>query len=173
MTEIEAAIASEQLKKLEALVARRVDAADYMTERLGAFPGLTPPVVRTDIRHGYYLYVMRYDASKTGVSRDKFVAALNAEGLPMAKGYVEPIYLEPVYQQRIAFGKDGFPFTYSGYKGKVSYDLGICPVTERMHYHEVIYTNLCHAGMSRADLEDVITAFRKVYDNISSLKDDK
>lgn len=170
MTEIEAAIASEQLKKLEPLVARRIEIADYLTERLSVFPGLIPPVVRADVRHGYYLYVMRYEASKTGVPRDRFVAALKAEGIPMVKGYVEPLYLEPVYQQRIAFGKDGFPFTYSGYKGQVSYDLGICPITERMYYQEVIYTNLCHAGLSQADLEDVVNAFQKVYDNISSLK---
>jgi dTDP-4-amino-4,6-dideoxygalactose transaminase len=170
MTEIEAAIASEQLKKLEALVTRRVEVADYLTGRLRDLPGLTPPVVRPDTRHGYYLYVMRYDAAKTGVSRDRFVATLNAEGIPMVTGYVEPIYLEPVYQQRIAFGKDGFPFTYPGYKGKVTYDLGICPVTERMHYDEVIYTNICHAGVSQSDLEDVTTAFQKVYENLDALK---
>jgi perosamine synthetase len=171
MTEIEAAIASEQLKKLEKLVIPRIEAADFLTERLGVFPGLTPPLVRQDVRHGYYLYVLRYDASQTGVSRSQFVAALNAEGIPMVEGYVEPIYLEPVYQKRIAFGNDGFPFTYPGYKGKVSYDPGICPVTEQMHYKEVIYTNVCHAGTSQSDLEDVAASFQKVYENLDSLKD--
>ena len=172
MTEIEAAIASEQLKKLETLITSRVELADYLTERLGGLPGLTPPVVRADTRHGYYLYVMRYESAKTGVARDRFVAALKAEGIPMVEGYVEPIYLEPVYQQRIAFGKDGFPFTYSGYKGHVNYDLGICPVTERMHYQEIIYTNIVHAGISQFDLEDVVTAFQKVYENMPILRRD-
>lgn len=171
MTEIEAAITSEQLKKLEKLVIPRIEAADYLTERLGVLPGITPPVVRQNVRHGYYLYVLRYNATQTGIPRNRFVAALNAEGIPMVEGYVEPLYLEPVYQKRIAFGNDGFPFTYPGYKGKVSYGLGICPVTERMHYEEVIYTNVCHAGTSQADLEDVVTAFQKVCDNSDSLKE--
>jgi dTDP-4-amino-4,6-dideoxygalactose transaminase len=170
MTEIEAAIASEQLKKLEALVTRRVEAADYLTERLGGFPGLIPPAVRPDTRHGYYVYVMRYDAAKTGVSRDRFVAALNAEGIPMVAGYVEPIYLEPVYQRRIAFGRDGFPFTYPGYKGQVSYNRGICPVTERMYDDELLFTDVCHAGLSRQDLDDFVTAFVKVYDQLATLR---
>jgi len=169
MTEIDAAIASEQLKKLEKLVVPRIEAADYLSERLGVLPGITPPVVRQNVRHGYYLYVLRYNAAQTGIPRNRFVAALNAEGIPMVEGYVEPIYLEPVYQKRIAFGNDGFPFTYPGYKGKVSYDLGICPVTERMHYEEVIYTNVCHAGITRMDLDDIVRAFHKVYDHRKEL----
>ena len=170
MTEIDAAIASEQLKKLEKLVARRVENADYLTERVGSLPGLTPPTVRPDIRHGYYVYVMRYNARQTGVSRARFAAALRAEGIPVAEGYVEPIYLEPVYQQRIAFGADGYPFTYPGYKGTVSYAPGLCPITEQMHYQEVIYTNVCHAGVTQADLDDVAAAFEKIYENLDALK---
>lgn len=170
MTEIEAAIASEQLKKLEKLVALRVEAADYLTERLDVLPGITPPVVRQNVRHGYYLYVLRYNAAQTGIPRNRFVAALNAEGIPMVEGYVEPIYLEPVYQQRIAFGNNGFPFTYSGYKGRVSYERGICLVTEQMHYEEVIFTNICRAGISRRDLDDVVGAFEKILSNAHELR---
>jgi len=171
MTEIEAAIGSEQLKKLEQLVIPRVEAADYLTERLGILPGITPPLVRPGVRHGYYVYTIRYDASKTGVARSRFVAALRAEGIPMSEGYVEPIYLEPVYQQRIAFGRGGFPFTYAGYKGHVSYDRGICPITERMHYNELMLTNICHVGVTRQDLDDFVAAYFKVYENRAELFD--
>jgi len=170
MTEIEAAIAIEQLKKLEGLVAPRVEAADYLTARLGTLPGITPPVVRNGVRHGYYVYAIRIDAAKTGIQRERFVAALNAEGIPISKGYVEPIYLEPVYQRRIAYGKDGFPFTYPGYKGSVKYERGICPVTERMYYGELITTNICHANITRRDLEDTVAAFEKVLENSAKLR---
>lgn len=171
MTEIEAAIGSEQLKKLERLLAPRVEAADYLTERLGTLTGITPPSVRHGVRHGYYVYAIRYDSTKSDIPRSRFVAALSAEGIPISEGYVEPIYLEPVYQQRIAFGKDGFPFTYSGYKGQVSYERGICPVTEQMHYNELMLTNICHAGVSRQDLDDFVAAFLKVYENRAELND--
>ena len=170
MTEIEAAITREQLKKLEGLVLPRIEAADYLTEQLSHLPGITPPVVRRGVRHGYYSYAIRYDASKAGISRNQFLLALNAEGIPMSQGYVEPIYLEPVYQQRIAFGKNGFPFTYPGYKGHVSYNRGICPVTERMHYHELLCTNVCHAKVTRRDLIDVAAAFSKVLGNHTGIE---
>ena len=170
MTEIEAAIASEQLKKLDRLLTARIACADYLSGHLSGLPGLQLPVVREDVRHGYYVYVMRYDAARTGVSRERLCAALQAEGIPVGQGYVRPLYLEPMYQRRIAFGKDGFPFTYSGYKGNVSYERGICPVTERMHFEEVITFGNCHADMKESDLADVASAFQKVFENLAALR---
>ncbi|HYR07441.1 MAG TPA: DegT/DnrJ/EryC1/StrS family aminotransferase [Longimicrobium sp.] len=168
MTELEAAIASEQLRKLEGLVAARVELADYLTERLAGLPGITPPVVRPGVRHAYYLYTLRFDAQAAGVSRGDFVRALNAEGIPMVEGYVEPIYLQPLYQQRILYGTGGSPWTDPAYRGSVSYARGICPVVERMHYEEVIFTNVVHAQVARADLDDVAAAFEKVAEHYAS-----
>jgi len=88
----------------------------------------------------------------------------------MVNGYAEPIYLEPVYQERIAIGKDGFPFTYPGYSGHVDYSPGICPVTERMYETELMYTDVCHANVSRTDLDEVVSAFEKVCNQIEALK---
>lgn len=170
MTEIEAAIAREQLKKLDGLLTARIACAEYFDKHLAGLPGLQLPVVRPEVRHGYYLYSMRYNAAAAGVPRERLHAALQAEGIPLYQGYVRPIYLEPMYQQRIAFGRDGFPFTYSGYKGQVSYDLGICPVTERMHFEELIFLALCHANMTERDLADVTEAFHKVFSHLADLR---
>jgi dTDP-4-amino-4,6-dideoxygalactose transaminase len=172
MTEVEAAIAAEQLKKLERLLQARIEAADYLTERLTPLPGITTPVVRPGVRHGYYFYVIRYDAAEAGIPRDRFARALQAEGVPISPGYIRPLYLEPLYQHRIAFGRDGFPFTYEGYTGHVSYELGICPVTERMSFEELLYTNICHANITRADLDDFVTAVEKVLAHADELRAD-
>jgi perosamine synthetase len=165
MGEIEAAIASQQLKRLGQLIATRRERAEHLTDRLAALPSVKAPVVRPGVRHGYYVYAMRYDAEAAGIPRDKFVAAVNAEGVPLFKGYVEPIYLQPLYQRRIAFGGDGFPFTYPGYRGEVCYDRGICPVAERMHFDELIYTNVCHSATATSDIDDIFEAFAKVLDS--------
>jgi perosamine synthetase len=171
MTEIEAAIAVEQLKKLDGLVSPRVAAADFLTARLSGLPGLTPPVVHPGVeRHSYYLYPLRYDSQKTGVSREAFARAVEAEGIPLKQGYVAPIYWQPLYQQRQAFGRDGFPFNYEGYRGRVNYDRGLCPVTERLHLEELLFGNFCHAGLGPADLEDIAAAFHKVYENLEALR---
>lgn len=168
MTEIEAAIGSEQLKKLASLVEARQENARYLTGRLAGLKGIIPPVVRPHATHGYYLYAVRYDARATGVSRDLFAKALQAEGLAVNRGYVRPLYLEPLYQQRIAIGREGFPF--SSHPREVSYARGICPVAERMHFEELICGDFCHAGLSRRDLDDIAAIFEKVTAHLEELR---
>lgn len=169
MTEIEAAIAIEQLKKLERLLKPRIEAANFLTSRLRDIPGISPPLVRHAVKHGYYVYPIKYNADVVGISRERFVDALNAEGIPMVNGYTEPIYFEPLYQERIAYGSKGFPFTYPGYYGTVNYNHGICPITEQMYYRELMITNVCHANISLEDLEDVIAAIDKITNNLGEL----
>jgi perosamine synthetase len=169
MTEIEAAIAAEQLKKLDGLIQGRIRAAEYLTRCLSGVDGIIPPRVRPWVKHGYYVYALRFDEEKVGVPRDLFAAAMNAEGIPMKTGYQEPLYMEPMYQKRIAFGRDGYPFTYPGYRGKVSYEKGICPVTERMYERELLYTPICHAGVREQDLDDFRVALNKCLENLDEL----
>ena len=170
MTEVEAAIGIEQLKKLPVLHPPRIHCADFLTDRLKKFPGLKTPVVRDGVIHGYYRYALRFDENVVGVSRDRFVDALNSEGIPMLKGYTEPLYLEPMYQRRIAFGHDGFPWTWPGWKGSVDYSPGCCPVIERLYYKELMCTDVCHANTTDEDLVDVVKAFEKIYENIGALQ---
>lgn len=162
MTEIEAAIGSAQLRKLDTLLTARIEAADYLTKRISEIPGLTPPVVNPGVKHGYYLYAIRYDANVVGVSRERFAEAVRAEGVPLATRYAPPLYFMPLYQKRIAFGSEGFPFTYEGYKGTVNYERGICPVAEAMWESNVMVGNFCHANIGQPDLDDVVTALEKV-----------
>ncbi len=167
MTEIEAAIGSEQLKKLERLLAARLHACEYLTRGLRGIPGITPPVVHEGVTHGFYVYAIRYDESSFGVPRKVFAAALRAEGIPLAEGYVEPLYLQPMYQKRIALGSAGAPFSYGS---AVDYSKGICPVTERMHERELLVLSMCHANVTERDLDDVVQAFHKLSDNREELR---
>ena len=89
-------------------------------------------------------------------------AAAATEGIPLGEGYVAPIYLQPLYQQRRLFGGTGSPWSDAAYTGSVSYDRGICPVTERMHYDELVYTGAIHAQTAPEDIEDMAEAFQKV-----------
>lgn len=169
MTEIEAAIGSEQLKKLEALTSERIRCADYLTASLKEFPALSTPHVSAGAVHSYYVYPLKYHAEITGVSRSKFAEVLRAEGLPVGEGYVQPIYLQAMYQNKIVYGSSGCPFNCPLYSGKVNYDKGICPVAERMHEQELLTLNFTHANMTEKDLDDIITIFVKVFDNINKL----
>lgn len=168
MTEIEAAIAAEQLKKLPDLVARRQAFADYVSAGLRDLPDLTPPLIQEGCTHGWYVYALKYDPSRTGIPRSRVVQALRAEGLDIREGYVEPLYLQPLYQQKIAWGRDHFPFSLAPH---VKYDQGICPVTERMFFKELLLTLDIHASLEQRDVDDMVEAFRKVFTHLDDLKE--
>ncbi|MBT5415208.1 MAG: DegT/DnrJ/EryC1/StrS family aminotransferase [Rhodospirillaceae bacterium] len=163
MTEVEAAIGIAQLEKLSALVDGRIEKADRLTEKLAAIPGLAPPAVRPGVRHAYYCYPIRFDAGTWGaVHRDTLARALNAEGVPFRGGYVKPIYLMPMYKNRIALGRDGFPFTESP---QTAYGPGLCPVTERLEAEELLLFVPIHSQIEDTDLDDVAEAFAKLWEN--------
>ena len=156
---------TEQHKKAKPLVARRETIALRVSDAVRDLPGLTPPMVREGCRHVFYHWGARYDEVVTGVSRDTVVKALAAEGAPVWQGYVAPLYLLPAFQRRLAIGRDGFPFTLT----ERSYDHGICPVAERYHERELLELAVCSYELDDADVNDVITAFDKVFDNLPAL----
>ncbi|WP_028451357.1 DegT/DnrJ/EryC1/StrS family aminotransferase [Chitinilyticum aquatile] len=161
MTEIEAAIAGEQLKKLPALVAKRQQNADYLRSCMAELAGIAQPLVQEGCTHGYYVYAMKFDSAKFGVPREEFVAAVCAEGIPLRQGYVEPLYLQPLYQQRIAFGAHGYPFTEA--RNMLDYSRGSCPVAERMYSTELLLGDFCHSALTVDDLDDISKSIRKVW----------
>ncbi len=165
MTELSAAVGREQLKKAAQLVDRREYLANRLTSGLSDLPGLTPPKVRTGCRHVYYVWVMRCDEKVIGIPRALFCQALAAEGFPVSEGYVAPLYRLPLFQQRIAIGKAGYPFNLTERR----YDLDLCPVAEYLHSRELVEFHICSYEVTDTDVDRLISAVRKVYANLPAL----
>jgi len=180
LTELQAAIGREQLKKLPKLAEERIKNCEYISEHLRDLPGIQAPKVRLDATHVYYMQAVLFDEAIVGVSRERFVQAVAAELSPTEKqewegtlisgGYVKPIYLMPIFRDQIAFGSKGFPFKSEFYKGETHYEKGMCPVVESLFEKKMITHDMMRPGMTTADLDDVVAAFHKVYDNRNELK---
>jgi perosamine synthetase len=163
MPEVEAAIATEQLKKLPDLLKKRIDLADYLTEKLSKLDFLTPPKVREDSSHVYYLYPLKYHEEATGLSRAKYIDNVRELGIPLyrfAGGYIRPLYLEPVFAQRDSF-KNGFPYSLHPENERPRYERGVCPVTERLYDKEMIVTAYNYPPLTTSDMDDIVKAFTK------------
>ncbi len=167
MTELSAAIGREQLKKAKDLTARRVEIAERLTAGVQGLEGLQAPKVRAKCEHVYYLWGARYDAKAVGVSREVFARALTAEGVPNAAGYVRPLYMLPAFQKRVAIGREGFPFNLTNR----TYARGLCPVTERLHELEMLVFLVCSYDPTDSQIDEIISAFRKVHENRRQLAD--
>ncbi|MCB9062414.1 MAG: DegT/DnrJ/EryC1/StrS family aminotransferase [Halobacteriovoraceae bacterium] len=180
MPEIEAAIGRSLLKKLPSLINMRLENVQYMEEKLKKIDFLTMPKVREHATHVYYAHPMKFDSAKANnKTRSQFVQAVRAELMPCEKretegvligeGYVKPLYLQSVYQKKIAFGKANYPFESPLNKNPMNYERGICPITEDLHFNKLISHELMRPGMSKEDLDDVCNAFIKVAENLEQL----
>lgn len=180
MTEIEAAIGREQLKKLPALLSERLSNVEYLADELAKIPCLEPAKVRPECTHAFYVHPIKFSQEVAGIHRDIFVQAVQAElmpielreteGIKVGAGYAKPLYLQPMYQNRIAYGNAGCPWSCDKYQGNVNYDKGICPTTERMYEDVLITHELMRPPMKKADLDDVVMAFDKVWVNRGELR---
>jgi dTDP-4-amino-4,6-dideoxygalactose transaminase len=168
--EMEAAIGCEQIKKLTPVVSHITNVGNRLSEALKDLPGLVVPKVETDCTNVYYRYAMKIKSDIIGVSRDKIIVALEAEGTPRVYPGYELLYWYPLYQQKIVYGSKGFPWNPENYQGHVSYAHGICPVAERMQHQEVISLQLPEHNYTVEEVDLVIKAFKKVWDNLNELK---
>ena len=161
MSEWQASMLRTQLQKLPEQIARRMENAAYLDEQLAKLDFVEP--LKKDekiIRNSYHLYVLTLkEEMLQGVSRDAFLKALNAEGIPLTAGYM-PLYTFPCV--------DG---TYAekciGSRINVAPE---CPVTERKARHEGCW--LIHQTLlgNRSDMDDIVNGLIKVYNNLDELK---
>ena len=79
------------------------------------------------------------------------------------------MHLLPQYQQKIAYGKNGFPWNSDYCKRDISYKKGICPVAENLHDKSYLGIELCLFELLDEEIENIIKAFYKVWSNLDEL----
>jgi perosamine synthetase len=141
LPDIVCALGLEQLKKLEANLARRQEIAVRYTAAFREIPGLICPKLRRDSNPAWHLYPIRLDLKKFTVDRAQIFQALRAENIGVNVHYI-PVHLHPYYRERF------------GYRG------GEFPVAEDA-YSRLISLPMFHA-MTDQDISDVIHAVSKV-----------
>jgi len=170
MTEIEAAIATCQLKKLPGLLSKRLDNVSYFEKKMEGFELLTMPKVRQGATHAYYVHACLWNTD-SDFERNSFIEAVKAElphfhqrpkeGVKLGYGYVKPLYLLPAFKNRIAIGDKGFPLKDAWQ----NYGPGLCPIVEKLHYKTLVSHEFIVPSMTKNDIDDVVYAFEKVWDN--------
>lgn len=108
MTDVQGAVGSVQLKKLDALNQRRIDNAEYISAGLRGLAGVTLPTVRPEGRHVFHLYPIQIDHEKFGLTKDEFIhTMLHERGIKVGTHYT-PLHYTTAFQNR-GFRKGQFP----------------------------------------------------------------
>lgn len=169
ITELQSAVLLAQLERLDEQLKRKNENAHYLAKKFRDIDGIgpVPGDGNTDV-NGYYLYLLQYDKEKfAGVSRNNFVEALNAEGIPCHIGYPWPLSKNPIFQQ-VGEGPKGCPFTCPYYGKRISIKDQKFPVTEKICSETVVIPH--QVLLSPApDMDDIVAAIVKIKENISEL----
>ena len=170
MTEFQGAILLCQLKRLPEQTERRYINGEYLARELEKIGGIH--ALKRDPRitkRGYYFYLMRYNEGEFGgVSRDKFLEALQAEGIPAGKAHNQPLYKNPVFVE-MRFGRTGCPVRCPLYGKTIDYAEFHCPVAERVYEKEIVALGKDFL-LERDQVDLVLEAIRKIKDNLDDLQ---
>lgn len=139
MTDINAAILIEQLKKVEQITRKRIENAKYLSEHLEKIKGIEVPFVKKDCQHVFHQYTVRVKGFK--LARDKLLEHLKSRGIGCGIYYPKPLHLCESFKRM-------------GYKS------GDFPKAEQAS-QEVLSLPV-HQSLLRGDLDFIIKAIKEV-----------
>ena len=172
MAEYQASILLSQIEHVDSQTKRRSENADYLTSRIKEIPGIVP---RSDYaettRTAYYYCGFRYKKDLfDGLTREKFVAALSAEGIPCSSG-IGVIEGKPTHQEGVietTLNSKTFQKIYS--KGRLDEyrEQNRCPVSAQLRPETVGFHGRVLLG-TKQDMDDICSAIVKIYEKRAEL----
>ncbi|MEN6642535.1 MAG: DegT/DnrJ/EryC1/StrS family aminotransferase [Armatimonadia bacterium] len=168
MTEFQAALILRCMETYEDQMALRDQNAAHLRARLDAIEGIDAQAFSSGAdRSAYHLFIFRYNREGFGgVSRDKFVKALSAEGIPVGPGY-NPLYREGMFTA--GWDPSRCPFSCKDYHGKVDYSKVECPVCEHICSDGSFWMGQSTLLGTTRDMDDVADAILKIKENADKL----
>lgn len=187
MTEIQAAIALVQLDKFDELQKVRMENVSYLNDKLSEFDFIEPVKIRPGFTHTYYALPYLFSQEKAGTHRDQFIekvksklaprAGRDGEGVQIGCGYIKPIYLMPLFQERKhwAFNNienlhdcKGLPYhlfsrsecNNSSKELDCLYGPGSCPTCEKLWKDELFLTLMHSPNSTINDMGRVYRALK-------------
>lgn len=136
-SEILAAIALEQLKKLDKINKMRTKNATYLSKKLGKFEEITLPYIKDNVKTNWHIYAIKIPES-TDISW--FKKALIAEGIDVNVHYI-PLNLNPLFQS-------------------LGYKVGEFPVAEKIYKTLIRFP--MYPQLTKEEMDDIVYAVEKV-----------
>jgi perosamine synthetase len=159
--EIEAAMASPQLSRLESTVNSRIDKAKLIISKLENLKGLLFPSHEYQNGSVFYMIPIQLD-EELPWDRGEIVSALQAEGVPaLIAGYTN-IHKLPIFEHRIAYGSQMNPWSL-GFSDTENAAQN-CPVAEKLFTDTFLGIHMCTFEFDTSEIEKFVGAFHKVWE---------
>jgi dTDP-4-amino-4,6-dideoxygalactose transaminase len=122
MTDIQAALGLQQLKKLPGFQVRRRQVVRAYNEAFQDLDELVLPTERPEVESAWHLYVLKLNLDRLTIDRAQFIEELKARNIGTSVHFI-PIHLHPYYREKYGFKPEDFPVAYEAYKRIVSIPL--------------------------------------------------
>lgn len=170
MGEIEAAIAKNQLNKLENAISSRAKAAQQLLLYLENLEGLFAPITSPGNSHVYYVFGIRLDTKYLKLSRELILKALAAEGIPsLAHGY-QNIHKLPLFKNQMTYRNNPLPYSLLSRRRQMQLKKIRLPIAEKLHDEQFIGINWCSKNFDEQEVELIGEAFQKVWRHLDELR---
>jgi dTDP-4-amino-4,6-dideoxygalactose transaminase len=130
LTDLAASIGIHQLKRADAIRARRAEIAQHYDDAFRHLPLLLPGHAAPMDLHAWHLYVIRL-TDKVGLARDQFIEEMFARGVGCSVHYI-PLHLQPYWRDEYGLRPEMFPTSQRAYERMVS-----LPIYSRMTDEDV------------------------------------
>lgn len=142
MTDIQAALGTNQLQKLDKFLDKRVEYVKLYNEAFENIKEVTRPYQLKNVQSAWHLYILKLELERLKVGRKKIFEELRRRNIGVNVHYI-PVYYHPYYQ-------------------KLGYTKGLCPNAEKLY--ERIITLPLFPKMDKKDIEYVIKSVKEVVD---------
>lgn len=169
MNEFEGAILLGQLPGAKERFDRRNKNAAYLSSKLKGFPGVVPQKQYKGTQSGgYYLYAMSYHKEHfNNADRSKFLKAIEAEGVGLSP-YITGLHTEPWVDHILSLKE--YKTMYSEAR-LVQYREALnLPNCDLVGQEMMVLNGSSQLLGTRADMDDVINAIMKIYENRDKLQ---
>ncbi len=171
MAEYQAAIGLAQLQRLEEQTATRNENAAYLRSQIRDIPGIIPYKLYDNVtRAAFHLFPFRYHKAEfQGMSKQRFLEALIAEGIPCSGGY-SPLNKMPYLKQ--AFQSRNFRKMYPEEMLDIhNYNArNQCPENDLLCKDEAVWLSQSMLLAGKKDMDDIAMAIEKIHRNAGKIK---
>lgn len=122
MTDIQAALGLQQLKKLQSFQRRRRAIVERYQNAFAQYDGLQTPVERPEVQSAWHLYPLRLHPDRLTIDRAQFIAELTRRNIGTSVHFI-PVHLHPFYREKYGYKPADFPIAHQAYERLVSLPL--------------------------------------------------
>ena len=145
LSDINAALALTQLKRLDEINRRRRRLADLYRDKIHDIPGIHPQKQIPGMKSAWHIFPVWVDRKRYGLGRDQLIKELWRRNIGTSVHFI-PVHLHPFYQKTYGYREGDFPMSEKVFRGILS-----LPLFPRMQ---------------EKDVDDVAAALHEISDEL-------